>query len=1619
MKNSRSWVKGIAYIGIMLSLLIFPISHVEGVYIDWDYKTKIKLSNSGAEAGDCPVLIYVPARLYIDADRMNTNCGDIRFSDESGNELSHWTSITEGMDRKINSLPIWVKVPSLPNGTSYLYMHFDKDEADTTCGPCGSPESPNCGNTCGDDTFNVYSMDLNDDDDWNRSGSYKDANTKFVGKDNVGNTFIINFRTHCYTEKEMVVYLLTQDNSNAANVDTYDGYKMYIDFDALASDNTHYNRGRWNIRFYKQEGGGGWGTEIHSFTWYAYNNSIQDFEIRVGTSDIKVKINGMSQTTVTRTDTTFGADCYVGFDRMNWSTSGEGGSNSSDGISPVWVRKYISADPEVEFVGHADLHIKRIQPTADGSYTGTDVIEVTAEQQRLEDSVSGNILDKYIYNSYDIAEPDQMFKFKMKVKNRGDTSDTLNISVEKMAVDPSQWFVAYSYDSYVRVTNLPGGTSTAGQVTLSPGGYKEVEIFVMPSSTVLAEGGLGTLSLNIGITAQGDLSFDTGRFIANVKGKSGCYWAKKMPITISYPDTYGTGNLLDYQVLVSLSGMDFSDANADGSDIMFTDVDGTVIPFWMKSFDKSGGAGSHIGAFWVNVPNIFSGASTTVYMWWGNSSASSRSSIEDTFDLWKDFAARTVDQVVGCDDGTTDCSSLPNDSGGWENNPTPDDNYDWWRIKSTGGSNALMADKGSSHTSSDIGPLITTGDINWKNYEVMYKFYDDYDNYSGSGNPWGNPQYNPIYFQDPGNEWGMEFFADKYIFRPFAHGTDYTWIYQAYANGILGQDFPKKDSWYGIKVRAFNNPSTGQIHLTLLSTPADTLPSDMDSDAGFSIIGDFNADPAFVLDGGKIGFGGWHGGFSFDDIRVRKFVEPEPTYSAGAVVDVGYAPISSLSFPIVAGPFLNGRPVYLKATVNPWQWRGDLMAFYADCLFFGDCEGSEDSAHIGTFSIWGSEDNDTPNGFGAHLMAATAGNNNRATTDDLNWKTNGRYIFTAGDTDPTPDNIIGQGEVIDFEVSQWATLQGLLGTANQTDTENLIKYVRGQYIPGYPKSDTRDMDMDADPGTHTDDEQWKLGDIIHSSPLVIGLPAMAIPGEDYADFSEANSNRDMVVYFGSNEGSVHAVRLAKYDSDVRRLVGDTDGTELWTFIPNTILNKLTNTTDNYHEYTVDGILRAIDAELSDGNYHTILVGILRSGGISAFAMDVTDPTSPPVLLWEINGEGDFDLDQDNDVDSDDSTIASQIGEVWSAPALGRLRGTVEKEVAIFGSGFAANDIEHLSKKAYLTVVDLETGEVINQLKLSDKIGNSLTDIIPVRDQNGYLERIYMGDMYGVVWRFDLDTATKGDNFLSATTAGNGDMLFKPGDYLTSDITSSANFPDRPISVPPSIAYGASSGEFWVYFGTGLFDDYDANYPYQRFHGIKDGLPASPYVDIDLANQTCTSSCYEGFTGSPPSHCADPCETATNGWYIELGHDDERDVEVGGSPITKDRNERVLTFCEVYAGYVFFTTYTPTSDPCGGGNSYIYVVDYDTGNVTVDASMDINGDDEVTSADKVTPPGGDTTSARGLKLGSGIPTAPRIVTSGDKLKVVVGKSGSDTPAKVTLNPDMLRTGAQVILWRERK
>ena len=86
----------------------------------WKYKRPITITNSGSALSNFQICIDVPYD-----DDMNLDFSDIRFRDANGVDLPYWIeSYTAG-----SSATVWVKVTSIPNGTSTIYMYYGNPHA--------------------------------------------------------------------------------------------------------------------------------------------------------------------------------------------------------------------------------------------------------------------------------------------------------------------------------------------------------------------------------------------------------------------------------------------------------------------------------------------------------------------------------------------------------------------------------------------------------------------------------------------------------------------------------------------------------------------------------------------------------------------------------------------------------------------------------------------------------------------------------------------------------------------------------------------------------------------------------------------------------------------------------------------------------------------------------------------------------------------------------------------------------------------------------------------------------------------------------------------------------------------------------------------------------------------------------------------------------------------------------------------------------------------------------------------------------------------------------------------------------------------------------------------------
>jgi hypothetical protein len=293
---------------------------------------------------------------------------------------------------------------------------------------------------------------------------------------------------------------------------------------------------------------------------------------------------------------------------------------------------------------------------------------------------------------------------------------------------------------------------------------------------------------------------------------------------------------------------------------------------------------------------------------------------------------------------------------------------------------------------------------------------------------------------------------------------------------------------------------------------------------------------------------------------------------------------------------------------------------------------------------------------------------------------------------------------------------------------------------------------------------WKLGDIYHSTPVVIGEPAFFFTEHNYADFYNQHKDREVLIYVGTNEGMLHAFK-------------NSDGSEKFSIIPKNLLGKVKKL-KGVHEFYVDSSPKAYDAYFKGKlKWQTVLVTGQRGGGPYYFAVNVNDPADPKII-WE--------------------WTHSSLGDTWGKPEMGRVKvGTDTKYLVFLTGGYSSTDNQGNS----FHIVDVEDGTVV---KSFTGIG-SIDDKIPAgataydKDNDGYVDYIYFGDTKGTLWKVDV-TSTN------------------PNDWALSEFFKPSSAPKRmPIFYPPAVVKN-DLGKILVYIGTGnemnLMNPSSQNYFYE-------------------------------------------------------------------------------------------------------------------------------------------------------------------------------------------------------------
>jgi type IV pilus assembly protein PilY1 len=330
------------------------------------------------------------------------------------------------------------------------------------------------------------------------------------------------------------------------------------------------------------------------------------------------------------------------------------------------------------------------------------------------------------------------------------------------------------------------------------------------------------------------------------------------------------------------------------------------------------------------------------------------------------------------------------------------------------------------------------------------------------------------------------------------------------------------------------------------------------------------------------------------------------------------------------------------------------------------------------------------------------------------------------------------------------------------DAEDTLEFIRGKD----PDSGGNRINM--------------LGDIVHSSPVFF----------------------DDVVYFGANDGMLHAVNAE-------------DGKEVFAYVPHLVFKKLKKLADpDYtHEFYVDAtptVQKGKDL-LKAGGEQTILVSGLGKGGQGIFALDVTKPDRDNMtkdkVLWEF---GNTHIQKDEDDDEGAEVNEDDMGYSFSKPVVVKSYSEAYPWIVIFGNGYNSKN-----GQSVLFILDAKTGKLIKKLPAGSGPDNGLSSPIAVHiDFDDVVDFVYAGDLEGNLWKFDLVSENPLD----------WDVAFQDGTKpiaLFSATDPSGN--PQSITTRPDVMFHPEKHGLMVCFGTGrLLADSDlARTQTQTLYGIWD------------------------------------------------------------------------------------------------------------------------------------------------------------------------------------------------------
>lgn len=571
------------------------------------------------------------------------------------------------------------------------------------------------------------------------------------------------------------------------------------------------------------------------------------------------------------------------------------------------------------------------------------------------------------------------------------------------------------------------------------------------------------------------------------------------------------------------------------------------------------------------------------------------------------------------------------------------------------------------------------------------------------------------------------------------------------------------------------------------------------------------------------------------------------------------------------------------------------------------------------------------------------------------------YTYRGTDADLTADANA-------FSTSNVSLTDAVLGNP-AAGADNIINYIRGADV----------YDEDGDSNT-TENRQLITGDALHSEPSVKEFI--------YQLSGSTLTSAYARVFYGGNDGMVHAV-------------DDADGSEVWGFVPSDQLSRLKEIVEGVgHVYYIDASMKIFFKDLDGDGYiddvdgdgtfdsgdddQVIIIFGEREGGTYYHALDITYPDSPKVL-WSI---------------SSSSGPFTGLGNTWSEPVFGKVKTAVDDttgtDVMFVGGGYTSDN----SAGKVIYVINVQDGTLVKEFRNSAGVTSGSMDYsIPSNitvvdiDGNGFVDKAYVGDVGGQMWRIGKFTDGTGTSLTFPATNENitdweAQVLFQAGCDESSCVDSVDNDTDgivderRPFFYAPEVAL--EFGYDLVLTGTGDRPDPCSSDSMDRIFAVRDNHISTGLTDTYFVN----ASIYNPNLDAPTAD-VDSSSTDDLGFYYPL---------VAG--------EKVLAEGLLYYKVFYITTFYPSGAACvAGGDSYVYSILYKSGQAGAD--MDGDGSDDVKTT-----------------IGGGIASKPVIIIreNTQKLLISVGSTSASDDSDSTgagaigLDPNAPSLNWAYIWWK---